>query len=97
MPLRHKVARSNDVRAPAVSRGTAVIVGRYRADNPKVALIHPEDLAMLEESHDMLQNIGKLESLPVSDLALSAIADEDRPSPGALIEERDEIEALLDL
>lgn len=97
MPLTHETAPANDVRTPEVQRGTAIIVGRYRADNPKVALVHPDDLAMLEESHDLLEEIGGLAPLPLSDLALEALGHEDRPDPAALVEDGDEIESLLAL
>lgn len=97
MPLDRKVIKSNDVRAPEVSRGEALVVSRYRQDNPKVALVNPEDLAMLEESYDILQTIGRLEPLPIGDLTLKAQQLEDRPDPDALVEDPDQIAAILDL
>jgi hypothetical protein len=95
MPLRHRSIKSNEIRAPEVPRGEAVIVGRYRKDNPKVALVNPDDLAMLEESHDLLQGAGQLEAIPLDDLALKTLALEDRPT-GA-VEDAARIAAILDL
>lgn len=95
MALKHRTARSNDVRAPAVERGEAIIVGRYRDDNPKVALVNPEDLAMLEESYDLIQAASVVEPLPRSPLALKALAIEDQPDDDALIEDPDTLAKLF--
>src|SRR5918996_1607782 len=59
MSLQRQTMTADEVRAPAVPRGRAIIVTRYREDVAKVALVNPEDLAMLEESHDLL---GALET-----------------------------------
>lgn len=96
MGLERETIKSNRVRAPAVPRGTAVMVARYRDDNLKAAIVNPEDLDMLEASHDMLQAAGRLEPLPLSDLALEAKRVEDRPDPDRLIEDADQIAAILD-
>ena len=97
MSLKRTTKHSDDVRAPAVPRGSAVIVTRYRDDNPKVALVNPDDLSMLEESHDLLQALGELERLPVSDIALKALGLEDRPDGDARVEDPEEIAAILKL
>lgn len=97
MPLHRRSIQSNEVRTPDVPRGEAVIVGRYRMDRPKVALVNPEDLTMLEESHDMLQTIGRLEPLPLDALTLKTLAIEDRPDPEGSVEDPDRITALLGL
>ena len=97
MPLLHRTIPSNEVRAPVVPRGEAIVVGRYRADKPKVALVNPEDLKMLEAAHDTLQAIGQLGPLPLDDLALKTLEIEDRPSPIGAIEDADQINKLLDL
>jgi hypothetical protein len=55
--LRRETKPSDEVRAPAVPRGKAVIVTRYREEVAKVVLIHPDDLDMLEESHELLEEI----------------------------------------
>jgi hypothetical protein len=88
--------RSNDVRAPEVPRGEVVIVGRYSEKKPKVALINPADLAMLEHAHDTLQAFGRLDDLPVDELTLKTLAIEDRPDPQS-IEDPEAIAAALGL
>lgn len=72
-----------------------MIVGRYRDDNPKVALVNPEDLAMLEESHDLIQSASVLEPLPRSPLVLKALAIEDQPDDDALIDDPDTLAKLF--
>ncbi len=96
VPLHRTSVPSNSVRAPKVARGEALIVDRY-AKEPKVALVNPDDLAMLEESHDLLQTISKLEPLDLDDLTLKAIAAEDRPDPNGALEDPEKIAALLGL
>lgn len=95
MPLLHRTAKANDVRAPEIPRGEALIVGRYRDDNPKVALVNPEDLSMLEESHDLLEGLTALESQPLDALTLKTRALEDRP--GSSVEDPDRIAVILGL
>ena len=75
----------------------AVIVTRYREDVAKVALVNPADLAMLEESHDLLQALGGLEPLPVSDAVLKALRAEDRPKAPRRVENAKQIAAILGL
>jgi hypothetical protein len=96
MPLDREARSSNDVRVPAVARGRAVMVTRYGAANVKVALVHPKDLSMLEESHDLLETAGQLDPLPVTDLAAEALALEDWPDPVARVEDPEQIAAILD-
>jgi hypothetical protein len=97
MPLHHETKPADDVRAPAVPRGTAVIVTRYREDVAKVALVNPEDLAVLEESHALLEAVGELEPEPLSRTALKALRAEDRPDRAARVENAEQIAAILDL
>lgn len=78
-------------------RGTAVIVTRYREEVAKVALIHPEDLAMLEASHDLLQALDSPEHLPVSDIARKALQFEARPDANARVEDPERIAEILRL
>lgn len=88
---------ADEVRAPFVPRGNVVIVTRYREDVAKVALVNPEDLAMLEESHELVQRLGRLDPEPIGDLALKAIELEDRPRVGARVEDPERIAAILGL
>jgi hypothetical protein len=97
MPLRHRTRPADDVRAPAVPRGTAVIVTRYRAEAAKVALVNPDDLEMLEESHDLIEAAGLLDADPLSPTALKALWAEDRPDHHARVERADQIAAILEL
>lgn len=97
MPLKRTTRHSNDVRAPAVPRGNAVIVTRYREDNAKVALVNPEDLTMLEESNDLLQAIAELDPLPVSDIARKALGLEESSHGDARVEDPQRIAAILEL
>jgi hypothetical protein len=83
MGLKRKTMKSDEVRAPAVPRGTAVIVTRYREDVAKAALVSPQDLAMLAESHDVLQTLAQLQPLPLCAAALKALRLEDRPDRAA--------------
>ena len=95
--LKHESKQSNDLRAPAVPRGTAVIVTRYREDVAKVALVNPEDLAMLEESHDLLEALETAEPASLSRIERKALRVEDRPDPGSRVEDADRIAEILDL
>jgi hypothetical protein len=97
VPLEHETKRSDDVRAPAVPRGKAVIVTRYREDRAKVALVNPEDLAMLEESHDLLEGLGNLTPPPLSRLARKALRLEDHPDESARVEDAERINEILGL
>lgn len=97
MALKREAKRSNDLRAPSVPRGTAVIVTRYREDVAKVALVNPEDLAMLEEAHDLLEALGEVAPAPLSKLSRKALRLEDRPNADARIEDAEQIAAILDL
>jgi hypothetical protein len=97
MALHRETRPADDVRAPAVPRGTAVIVTRYRAETTKVALVNPEDLVMLEEAHDLIEAAGSLEPERLSPTALKALRAEDRPSRSTRVERADQIAAILDL
>jgi hypothetical protein len=74
-----------------------VIVTRYREEVAKVALVNPEDLAMLEESHDLVQALGRLKPMPLTETALKAIELEDRPQPDARVEDPEQIASILNL
>jgi hypothetical protein len=74
-----------------------VIVTRYHADAPKVALVNPDDLEMLEASHDLLEGVGELESPPLSGIALKALQAEDRPASRRRVESAKQIAEILDL
>jgi hypothetical protein len=96
VPLSRRSMLSNEVRVPDVPRGEAVIVGRYSEKTPKVALINPEDLAMLEDSYDLLKRIEDLGELPVDELTLKTLAVEDRPDAES-ITDPSAIAAILNL
>jgi hypothetical protein len=85
------------VRTPFMPRGSAVIVTRYRAEAEKVALVNPEDLAMLEESHDFVQALGKLAHARLTEAAHRAIELEDRPRAEARVEDPEQIAEILNL
>jgi hypothetical protein len=87
---------SNKVRVPDVPRGEVVIVGRYSEKTPKVALINPEDLAMLEDSYNLIKRIEELGELPVDELTLKTLAVEDRPDAES-ITDPSAIAAILNL
>lgn len=95
--LQRQTRQADDVRAPAVPRGTAIIMTRYREDVAKVALVNPDDLAMLEEAQELVDALGALEPDPLSDTALKALRAEDRPDPAARVENAKQIAAILDL
>jgi hypothetical protein len=97
MALQHRTAKANDVRAPEVPRGEALIVGRYRDDNPKVALVNPDDLAMLEDSHDLLEGLRALELLEIDELTRKSLMLEDRPDHERTVEDPEQITAILEL
>jgi hypothetical protein len=97
MPLQRQTKKSDEVRAPAVQRGTAIIVTRYREDVAKVALVNPEDLEMLEESHDLLDALGEVAPPSPSKIANKALRLEDRPDSGALVENAERIVEILEL
>lgn len=96
MPFVHRPMKSNDVRVPDVPRGEIVIVSRYSEKTPKVALVNPADLVMLEHAHDTLQAIGGLDPLPLDELTLKTLAAEDRPNERS-VEDPDAIIAALGL
>jgi hypothetical protein len=95
--LHREKRQADDVRAPAVPRGTAIIVTRYRDDVEKVALVNPADLAMLEEAHDILWAVEQAPAEPLSRTALKALRLEDRSREGARVEDAKRIAAMLDL
>lgn len=97
MALKHTPKQSNHLRAPAVPRGTAVIVTRYRDDIAKVALVNPEDLAMLEESHDLLEGLSEIAPASLSTISRKALRLEDRPDADARVEDAERIAAILEL
>ncbi|MEK6328630.1 MAG: hypothetical protein AABM66_14070 [Actinomycetota bacterium] len=97
MTLQRETRKSDEVRAPAVPRGTAIIVTRYREDVAKVALVNPEDLAMLEESHDLLDGLETVASSSPSKITAKALRLEDRPDPDARVEDADRIAEILEL
>jgi hypothetical protein len=97
MALRRETKKSDEVRAPAVPRGRAIIVTRYREDVAKVALVNPEDLAMLEQSHDLLDALEEVAPTPPSKIARKALRLEDRPDPDARVEDAGRIAEILDL
>ena len=89
---------SDEVRVPEVPRGRAVIVTRYREEVAKVALVNPEDLAMLERSHELLEALDQLAATTkLSEAELDALEVEDRPDPAACIEDAEQISAILRL
>lgn len=96
MPLTQRTMPSRALRAPEVPRGEAIIVDRYNKD-PKVALINPVDLAMLEESHDILAVTCRLELLEVDELTLKTLKHEDTPDPAGPLEDPVQIAAILGL
>jgi hypothetical protein len=97
MSLQRETKKSDEVRAPAVPRGTAIIVTRYREDVAKVALVNPEDLAMLEESQDLLDALGPATAPSLGKLTAKAVRLEDRPYPDARVEDADRIAEILEL
>jgi hypothetical protein len=97
MTLQRETKKSDEVRAPAVPRGTAVIVTRYREDVAKVALVNPEDLTMLEESHDLLDALDAVARPSLGKITRKALRLEDRPDPDARVEDADRIAEILDL
>ena len=97
MSFTRRIVKGDSVRVPDVSRGEAVIVTRYREDQPKVALVNPQDLNMLEESHRLLVSMGRLEPIDVDALTLKTLSQEDRPDPAAAIEDPESLKALLGL
>lgn len=97
MPLQRETKKSDEVRAPAVARGTAIIVTRYRDDMAKVALVNPDDLAMLEESHDLLDALEAVAPPSPSKTTRKGLRLEDRPDPDAQIEDAERIAEILEL
>lgn len=97
MSLQRERKPSDEVRAPAVPRGKAVIVTRYRKEVAKVALVNPDDLSMLEESHDLLNGLGASESEPPDRITRKALKLEDKPDPSNRIEDPEQIARLLEL
>jgi predicted transcriptional regulator len=97
MTLQRETKKSDEVRAPAVPRGTAIIVTRYREDVAKVALVNPEDLAMLEESHDLLDALEAPAHTSPSKISRKALRLEDRPDADARVEDADRIAEILEL
>lgn len=63
-----------------------------------MTLVNPDDLAMLERSHELLEGLGELAAAtPASDAALEACEMEDRPDPEARVEDAKQIAAILRL
>lgn len=97
MALQRETKKSDEVRAPAVPRGTAIIVTRYHEDVAKVALVNPDDLAMLEESHEMLEALDQPAPEPLSKISRKTLRLEDRPKAEARVEDPERIAAILEL
>lgn len=89
---------SDEVRVPEVPRGTAVVVTRYREEVAKVVVVNPQDLAMLERSHELLRGLDELApAADPNDAELAAVAAEDRPRPETRVEDAGRIAAILRL
>lgn len=95
MDLERSHARSNDVRVPAPERGTALVVERYRPENVKAVVLHPDDFSELEHALGLLDEM----SAPDSELSdLGARAHEIVESPESeLIEDEATVRSLLSL
>jgi hypothetical protein len=63
----------------------------------KVALVNPEDLAMLERSHDLLDALEVDAPASLSKIERKALRLEDRPDPDARVEDAERIATILDL
>jgi hypothetical protein len=89
---------SDEVRVPEVPRGTVVVVTRYREEVAKVVVVNPQDLAMLEHSHELLASLDQLAPAATpSDAEIAAIAAEDQPNPEARVEDGKRIAEILRL
>jgi hypothetical protein len=96
--LRRISRPSDEVRVPEVPRGSAVIVTRYREEVAKVAVVNPDDLAMLERSHDLLEGLEQRRpAVKLSEAELEALEMEDRPRRAACVEDAEQISAILRL
>jgi hypothetical protein len=86
-------AKSDAVRVPALRRGTALVVERYRAENVKAVVLHPDDFSELEDASQLLEDA----SAPAAELSdLGARAHEIVESPEApLIEDQAAARRLL--
>jgi hypothetical protein len=88
-----RIAReSSNARVPAVEKGTALVITRYRTE--KAVILHPEDFDRLSSlDHDIAEIAeGRPE---IGELAAKAHALED--SAGAPLEDPAEIRAMLGL
>ncbi len=98
MALKRVTKPSDEVRVPEVPRGTAVVVTRYREEVAKVVVVNPDDLAMLERSHDLLESLEDLASPAMpSDAELAALRTEDRAKAEARVEDAKRIAEILRL
>jgi hypothetical protein len=96
--LARVVKPSDQVRVPEVPRGTAVVVTRYREEVAKVAVVNPQDLAMLERSHELIEALHELaEPVEPTDAELAAAAAAEGPRPEQPIEAPAQIAAILRL
>lgn len=73
------------------------MVGRYSEDRIKAAVLNPEDLEMLEDSHELVEQLGRLDPVPLTDLELRVLEAEERPNARRAVEDPAEIKALLGL
>ncbi len=83
---------SSEARVPAVPPGTAIVFTRY--DEEKAVVLSPEDFHRLSALDHDLEELAS-DRPELGELALKAHAIED--TPGAPIEDPDEIKALLGL
>ncbi|HWD69183.1 MAG TPA: hypothetical protein VG293_03250, partial [Solirubrobacteraceae bacterium] len=85
---------ANSVRVPKVHRGEVIMVGRYNEASPKAAIIAPEDLDMLEDTHTLMTHIAQAMDIPVDELTLKARALEDTPDAQSVTDPEAIIAAL---
>lgn len=94
--FREQHLSANDVRVPTPANGEALVVDRYRPDQPKAVVLNPTDYAYLRETAELVEGAATLTE-PFSAGVLEARELEDRPRDDELVEDSDRIAKLLGL
>lgn len=94
MALHSSSIKSNDVRVPQPRAGEALLVERYRSENVKAVILHPDDFAELQGSSELLDDL--LAAPELSDLGVRAHRVAESPE-GELIGDEASVRRLLGL
>lgn len=94
MELKSIPVKSNDVRVPKPELGSAYLVERYKADNVKAVILHPDDFAEMQSRVQMLEEAARPAGFELTEVAAKAHAAAESRE-GELIEDEASVRRLL--